>query len=70
MFMPTAGSKWKARDGRHLEVIAVHTKHIGTAAPFASLKLLNPKPRQRRETRIELEYFDADGCGFLSPLTE
>lgn len=68
--IPAVGSKWRARDGREFEVIGSYPNGAGLSKPWATLKLLNPKPRQRRETNIELSYFGGDdGCHFLRPIS-
>lgn len=64
MNAPAIGSHWRGRDGRLFRVI--HVEH--GAKPTATLRVLNPKKRQRHYTEMALTNFsDEKWSAFLSP---
>jgi hypothetical protein len=58
---PEIGSKWKAGDGRIVEVVDV--SHI-EKRPYAVCDVLNAGPKMRRKTRFQCRYFG----GWLKPI--
>lgn len=62
--LPTPGSIWNARDGRRMRVGEwVRPVFYPADDYWAHMEVLNPGPRQRRETTMSLKHFGT----FLQP---